>query len=202
MMQDNAQGKTNTSCLLDPDPSRQTISLQMCGNGIVEAGEDCDPGKDSISTCCDSTTCKFTSGSVCDPLSSQCCGSKCTFAPSTQVCRPSKDSQCDVAEMCTGNSSACPADVTAPNGESVPFHCRLLSPIAAGKSCGSNGLACASGQCTSISKQCQMIGASMNLQSACPSKDQNCQVSCQDPTQSNQCVVLQSQLIDGSPCGE
>jgi Disintegrin len=202
LMQDNAQGKTNTSCLLDPDPSRQTISLQMCGNGIVEAGEDCDPGKDTISTCCDSTTCKFTSGSVCDPLSSQCCGSKCTFAPSTQVCRPSKDSQCDVAEMCTGNSSACPADVTAPNGESMSCLCCILSLVAAGKSCGSNGLACASGQCTSISKQCQMIGASMNLQSACPSKDQNCQVSCQDPTQSNQCVVLQSQLIDGSPCGE
>jgi hypothetical protein len=23
----------------------RSISLQMCGNGIVEAGEDCDPGK-------------------------------------------------------------------------------------------------------------------------------------------------------------
>jgi hypothetical protein len=128
-MQDNAQGKTNTSCLLDPDPTgqRKTISLQMCGNGIVEVGEECDPGKGVNSTCCDATTCKFTAGSVCDPLSSQCCTPQCTFAPSTQLCRPSKDSQCDTAEMCTGNSSACPADVTTPNGELMSIHCCIFS---------------------------------------------------------------------------
>ena len=53
-------------------------------------------------------------------------------------------------------------------------------------------------------EQCQMVGASMNLQNACPqqSSNQNCQVTCQDPSQSNQCVTLQSQLIDGSPCGQ
>jgi hypothetical protein len=49
--------------------------------------------------------------------------------------------------------------------------------------------------------QCQSVGASMNLTEGCPSKDQSCQVSCKDPTASNQCVVLQTQLIDGSPCG-
>ena len=42
----------------------------------------------------------------------------------------------------------------------------------------------------------------MNLQTACPSQnEQTCKVSCQDPTASNQCVVLDSLLIDGSPCG-
>lgn len=118
LMQANAQGKTNTTCLADPTTSTQkTISLQQCGNGIVESGEDCDPGKGSNSTCCDASTCKFTSGAVCDPSSSQCCTSQCSFAPSTQVCRPSQDSTCDTAEMCTGNSSTCPTDVTAPNGE-------------------------------------------------------------------------------------
>ena len=53
-----------------------------------------------------------------------------------------------------------------------------------------------------LAEQCQTVGASMNLQKACPSQnDKSCQVSCQDPTTSNQCVVLQSQLVDGSPCG-
>jgi len=42
----------------------------------------------------------------------------------------------------------------------------------------------------------------MGLTTACPNKDDtSCQVSCQDPKQSNQCVVLQAQLADGSPCG-
>ncbi|ETW87646.1 Metallo peptidase M12B [Heterobasidion irregulare TC 32-1] len=182
----SSAGKVTTSCLVDPDASRRTISLQMCGNGIVEDGEDCDPGPGRNSTCCNSATCKFTSGSVCDPDSSACCLSSCQFAPSTQVCRPAKDASCDTAEMCTGSSSSCPADIFAPNG----------------KSCGSDGLACASGQCTSLSQQCQQVGSSMGLSQACPSQnDKSCSVSCQDPQSTNQCIVLGSSLIDGSPCG-
>jgi len=157
----------------------------MCGNGIVEPGEDCDPGSGVTSNCCDSKTCKFKSGAVCDPASSPCCTGQCSFAPTTQVCRPSKDSKCDSAETCTGNSSACPADRTEKNG----------------KSCGS-GLACASGLCTSPSLQCQSIGASMGLNASCPNRgDTSCQVSCQDPKNTNTCLLLGTLLVDGSPCG-
>jgi Disintegrin len=115
-MSGGSGGQTNTSCLVEPDPNRPTISLQMCGNGIVENGEDCDPGSGAQSACCDPATCKFRNAAVCDPLSSPCCTSQCKFAPTTQVCRPSKDNLCDIAEMCTGNSSSCPADVVVPNG--------------------------------------------------------------------------------------
>lgn len=110
-------GRVNTSCLLDPDQARPTISLQMCGNGIVEAGEDCDPGIGVNSSCCDAQTCKFKNGAKCDPASSPCCTQNCSFAPSTQVCRPSKDPKCDTTEFCTGNSSTCPPDIVAPNRE-------------------------------------------------------------------------------------
>lgn len=137
LMKGSQANSVNTSCLQKPDPSRQTITLQMCGNGIVETGEDCDPGKGSNSTCCDSNTCKFRNNAACDPDSSPCCTAQCKFAPATQVCRASRDPSCDTAELCTGNSSACPADIFVPNG----------------KSCGSNGLACASGQCTSIARE-------------------------------------------------
>ena len=143
LMAGTSGGKTNTSCLIDPNgptsltTSKPLITLQMCGNGIVEEGEDCDPGLNSNSTCCDASTCKFVGSAVCDPDSSQCCTDQCTFAPSTQVCRPSQDAQCDTAETCTGASAACPADVFAPNGQS----------------CGSDGLACASGQCTSLDSE-------------------------------------------------
>lgn len=186
LMQGNSGWKTNTSCLAAPNPSQKIISLQMCGNGIVEDGEDCDPGPGVNSTCCNSKTCKFTAGSVCDPTNSECCTDSCQFAPSTQVCRPAKDATCDTAETCSGNNATCPPDIFAPNG----------------KSCGQGGLACASGQCTSLSQQCQQLGGSMNLQTACPAQnDKSCMVSCQDPSHANQCITLQTQLVDGSPCG-
>lgn len=178
--------KVDTTCLVDPDPNRQTISLQMCGNGIVEKGEDCDPGQGVESACCDVKTCKFKSNAVCDPDSSPCCTDTCSFAPATRICRPSRDASCDMEERCTGNSSACPADVVASNGQS----------------CGSGDLKCASGQCTSIGQQCQMVGASLGLSQACPDRsDQSCQISCQDPNNTNACVRLTSLLVDGSPCG-
>ncbi|KAG9125452.1 hypothetical protein FRC07_007543, partial [Ceratobasidium sp. 392] len=126
-------GSVNSTCLQDADTAKQTISLQMCGNGIVEAGEDCDPGVGTNSTCCDSKTCKFTRNAVCDPASSACCLDTCQFAPSTQVCRPARDASCDRAEMCTGSSAACPSDQVTDNGTS----------------CGSGSLACANGICTS-----------------------------------------------------
>ncbi|THU87752.1 zinc metalloprotease [Dendrothele bispora CBS 962.96] len=178
-------GQVDSSCLVDAsNPSHKLISLQMCGNGVVDDGEDCDPGLNT-SNCCTSD-CKFSSGAVCDPDSSPCCTGQCSFAPATQTCRPSKDSKCDTAEMCTGNSSACPADVFSPNGQS----------------CGGDGLACASGQCTSVALQCQNVGSSLGLSKACPNHgDTSCRISCQDPTQSNACVQLNSLLIDGSPCG-
>jgi len=179
-------GQTNTSCVLDPDPARQVISMQMCGNGIVEAGEECDPGSGNNSTCCDLQTCRFRAGAVCDPSSSTCCTGDCQFAPRTQLCRRSRDDSCDMPEFCIGNSSTCPTDITEPNGQS----------------CGAGKLACANGLCTSLDLQCQSAGSTLGLTRACPGKnDRSCQVSCQDPITANQCVVLQTQLVDGSPCG-
>lgn len=177
----------NTSCLQDAfSPSKPLITLQMCGNGIVEPGEQCDPGQGEQSSCCDTKTCQFLSGAVCDPASSPCCAPTCQFAPSGQICRPAQDPVCDVAESCTGASSQCPADVTKPNG----------------MACGANGLTCASGICTSVSQQCQTVGASLNLTTACSQQaSTGCQLSCQDPSSADQCIVLQATLPNGLPCG-
>src|SRR6266404_459097 len=146
-MDGSSTNRVDTSCLLDPDPSRHTTTLQMCGNGIVESGEDCDPGKGSNSTCCDPNTCKFRNNAVCDPLSAPCCTARCQFAPATQACRASKNAICDTTEFCTGNSSSCPADIFAPDR----------------KSCGPNGLACASGSCTSIARELMQSFLSFSL---------------------------------------
>jgi len=50
----------------------------QCGNGIIEANEDCDDN----SACC--VNCKFRAGGVCS--GGPCCTSSCQFAPSTTNC--------------------------------------------------------------------------------------------------------------------
>ncbi|GMK53918.1 hypothetical protein CspeluHIS016_0105040 [Cutaneotrichosporon spelunceum] len=178
-------GTGSKKCVVTPDPSRTTISLKQCGNGIVEQGEECDPGMNSTSSCCDPNTCKFINGAVCDPTNSACCTDQCTFKAAGIVCRPSINAICDTEEVCPGNSGDCPKDVTAKDGTN----------------CG-NGLQCASGHCTSLDEQCLKAGASLNLTQACDARDdQSCYVTCKDPKVANQCTILQTVLINGSPCG-
>lgn len=176
----------DTSCIEDPSQSpRETLSVQQCGNGIVEPGEECDAGPNG-SDCCNKQ-CQLTSGSLCDPESSSCCTDNCQFAPSSTVCRPAVDDRCDTTESCTGTSAECPKDERKKDGDS----------------CGSDGLTCASGHCSSRDLQCQQQSqADYNFSRACSlTADNSCRVSCENPSQTGSCLVLQQQFIDGTECG-
>lgn len=128
----SAMGRNSvkTSCLV-ANKDVSTISGSQCGNGIVEAGEDCDCGGASScgdNPCCDPTTCKFTTNSVCDPSNEDCCTSSCQFASNGTVCRPSTGA-CDPQEVCSGTAATCPSDKTAPDGKSsnsLPPNASLL----------------------------------------------------------------------------
>ncbi|KAI9281049.1 Metallo-peptidase family M12B Reprolysin-like-domain-containing protein, partial [Sporodiniella umbellata] len=168
-----------SSCLQEPG-TRNITTLQQCGNGIVEAGEDCDPrGVDNA--CCDSTTCKFKPNAVCDDVNDLCCD-KCQFRPANYTCRASSN-ECDIAEVCTGTSGKCPKDL---------YKDDLTS-------CG-NGLQCASGQCTSRDQQCVSRGTTYNIKSACGATN-GCQVTCQDPRSVMACITFPGSFADGTPCG-
>ena len=73
----------DSSCSSDP-----VCVTQVCGNGIVEGTEQCDPP-------------------------GECCGANCTFKTNSTVCREAAG-VCDVAEYCSGSGAACPADAKAP----------------------------------------------------------------------------------------
>ncbi|KAK8923141.1 hypothetical protein H634G_03453 [Metarhizium anisopliae BRIP 53293] len=177
------------NCLTDNKNVQTDVDIgSQCGNGIVEAGEDCDCGGEAGcngNKCCDPKTCKFTSGSVCDASNEDCCTDQCQFASSGTVCRPSTG-ECDVLETCPGDKAACPVDKHKNNGDS----------------CG-NGLECASGQCTSRDLQCQHMANSLtgrNNTKACPETE--CMLACTSPDlPSNQCVTYNQFFVDGTSCG-
>ncbi|XP_039242576.1 disintegrin and metalloproteinase domain-containing protein 28 [Pipra filicauda] len=106
-------------CLTDIPDVSSIVSPPACGNGFVERGEECDCGtpEECTNDCCDPETCKLTSGSVC--AHGECC-ENCQFKKSGAVCRAVKD-DCDLAEMCSGNSASCPTDRFRVNGHPCSF---------------------------------------------------------------------------------
>lgn len=109
------------------------------------------------------------------------CCNNCQYRPANYTCRPAV-SECDVAEVCSGDSGDCPSDSFVTDGES----------------CG-NGLYCASGQCTSRDLQCRQRGSVMNVTRACGAID-GCQLACDNPHGFG-CILFNGNFLDGTPCG-
>ncbi|MEE6502951.1 hypothetical protein FKM82_004689 [Ascaphus truei] len=86
----------------------------ICGNGLVEIGEQCDCGysdqcKDD---CCfdanqqEDKKCKLKPGKLCSPSQGPCCMSECKFKTNTDQCRDASD--CAYSGTCDGVSAQCP----------------------------------------------------------------------------------------------
>ncbi|ORY49862.1 hypothetical protein BCR33DRAFT_713468 [Rhizoclosmatium globosum] len=177
------------SCL-QPPGALKALTTNICGNGVKEAGEECDcggPDCGSTDPCCDGATCKLTTGSVCDDFNDDCC-TKCQFKPQGVVCRPSAG-VCDYAEVCDGKSGMCPTNLFAPNGQNCD----------AGN--GLQGTTCANGVCTSRDAQCSTNANGLQTTGVCsmPGSNTQCNLLCQST--SGVCYILAGSMIDGTPCG-
>ncbi|XP_072268895.1 disintegrin and metalloproteinase domain-containing protein 22 isoform X5 [Pyxicephalus adspersus] len=126
------------ACLFNK-PSK-LLDPPECGNGIVEAGEECDCGTveecaKEGEDCCQQ--CKLTEGSQC---SDGLCCNKCKFNPKGILCREAVN-DCDIPEICTGNSSQCPPNIHKMDG----YPCE-----------NKEGL-CSGGRCKTRDRQCKYI---------------------------------------------
>uniref|UniRef100_V9KFZ3 Disintegrin and metalloproteinase domain-containing protein 10 n=3 Tax=Callorhinchus milii TaxID=7868 RepID=V9KFZ3_CALMI len=86
----------------------------ICGNGLVEEGEQCDCGYNDQckDECCynanesDDRKCKLKPGKKCSPSQGPCCTKQCVFKPIAEKCR--NDSDCAMEGKCNGATATCP----------------------------------------------------------------------------------------------
>nr|XP_020461326.1 disintegrin and metalloproteinase domain-containing protein 10 isoform X1 [Monopterus albus] len=86
----------------------------ICGNGLVESGEQCDCGYSDQckESCCYSANeeegkrCKLQPGKKCSPSQGPCCTSECTFMDTNKRCR--YESECAKEGKCNGATALCP----------------------------------------------------------------------------------------------
>uniref|UniRef100_A0A194ARK7 Metalloproteinase type III 8 n=1 Tax=Agkistrodon piscivorus TaxID=8715 RepID=A0A194ARK7_9SAUR len=102
-------------CILNEPLRTDIVSSEVCGNYLVEEGEECDCGPlwNCQNPCCDAATCKLRPGAQC--AEGLCCY-QCRFSTAGAECRPAR-SECDIAESCTGQSADCPTDRFHRNGQ-------------------------------------------------------------------------------------
>uniref|UniRef100_A0A194APM5 Metalloproteinase type III 9b n=1 Tax=Sistrurus tergeminus TaxID=8757 RepID=A0A194APM5_SISTE len=102
-------------CILNEPLRTDILSPEVCGNYLLEEGEECDCGPlwNCQNPCCDAATCKLRPGAQC--AEGLCCY-QCRFMKEGSVCRPPR-SECDIPEHCTGQSSNCPTDRFHRNGQ-------------------------------------------------------------------------------------
>ncbi|XP_042315569.1 disintegrin and metalloproteinase domain-containing protein 21-like [Sceloporus undulatus] len=113
-------------------------SRKICGNGVVEANEECDCGTDKAcqrNGCC-LQNCTWSPNASCSH--GKCC-ERCKFVNEGMLCREATN-KCDLPEYCTGGSGSCPKDTYKQDGTpcgtnnscylgeclDLHFHCRTL----------------------------------------------------------------------------
>ena len=138
-----AQFLPTVTCL-DNVPT-QTFGAR-CGDGVIQAGEQCDCGGSDCSTidpCCNGATCQFAPGAACSDLDG-CCTS-CQLAAAGHAC--SAATVCTATSLCDGVSPTCAA-----------------APLPSGTACNdgmtATGGECFEGHCVSAAVQCAAFDAS------------------------------------------
>src|SRR5439155_11523384 len=156
------------------DSVRITVSYLTCGNGMVDAGEQCDDG-----------AANGTAGS--------CCAVNCTFKAAGIVCRAAAN-QSDAAQTCTGSSDTCPADGLQPNGTACNDGnaCTQTDTCQNGTCTGSSPVVC-----TALD-QCHVAGTCDTATGLCSNPNASNGTACSDGNACTQTDTCQNGTCTGS----
>ncbi|XP_078667233.1 disintegrin and metalloproteinase domain-containing protein 10-like [Branchiostoma floridae x Branchiostoma belcheri] len=169
----------------------------LCGNGIVEEGEECDCGFqdacDQIGDrCCTGATpgvpdvgCTRKEGATCSPSEGPCCNSQtCSYHSASKVC--ATETECAQSASCSGISADC------------------LKPANKSGSCANGSLTCIGGECIgSVCALANMDSCQCTLKADESNAKDLCQVCCQERGQRGSCKPYPARTIlkpVGSPC--
>lgn len=169
----------------------------ICGNLILEEGEECDVGHNETDPCCYSAKehlglqCRLKPDQPCSPSQGLCCRADCGFKPRGLVC--DEETDCQKESVCSGQSPHCPEPSPKEN----------LTICSQGTRVCLNGV-CAESVCVRHRlQQCDCPGDSMK---------EKCHVCCQQPGQPETCASTTSSvlsrhfqrkalpLVGGAPC--
>lgn len=127
----------NSKCIIvHPKTKKINTSEILCGNNVVDHGEQCDCGSNCLGDPCCQLNCMLQSGASC--TFGKCCAD-CQYLPAGTICRESTGI-CDLPEYCNGTSEACPEDFYVHDG--APCQ---------------DGAYCYRGHCATHHDQCQEI---------------------------------------------
>ncbi|XP_032357301.1 disintegrin and metalloproteinase domain-containing protein 9 [Etheostoma spectabile] len=137
-------------CLKNPPAPSTVVGIAVCGNGLLDKGEQCDCGKpeECNNKCCDAATCQFTRGSAC--AQGGCCDN-CQIRVSGTECRESVNT-CDLPEYCNGTSAFCPRNFYVMDG--LPCEDRQAAAY------------CYEGKCQTYDFQCSNLFAQATAKKA------------------------------------
>ena len=184
----------------------------VCGNGVVDAGEQCDDGRSG--GCC-SDSCTFeTTGTVCDDANActqtaTCDGAGQCVGADPVSCEGAADGCSGVCNPLTGGCDSC-RDINNPNGycDLTTRECVNSNPICPefqidvngveNKCTISAGVDPTTGLCLYKPKVCAALGC--NLESCNPSTGA-CQVTANDPFACGSSgIICRNRDDDGTPC--
>ncbi|XP_069073419.1 disintegrin and metalloproteinase domain-containing protein 10-like [Pleurodeles waltl] len=171
----------------------------ICGNRIVEEGEECDVGSSTSDPCCfgandvTGSECKLRPGKSCSPSQGLCCNHQCSYIARGELCQ--KEGECTYESFCTGADAKC----SKPPPKGNYTECHLGTKI------------CMNGMC--LYSLCSKYGLE-KCDCESSSMYDKCHLCCQLPGNTKTCTSTSSSALSryfngvqiflppGSPCGD